>query len=88
MSKGKPILEWIHDFMKNQEFCNYRFKYYCKHGKCLRPNFDFISEWIDIMDNVAEFNAIEENKVPLFIGSEPELLQLYCLRKVFSLNHL
>jgi len=24
---GKPTLEWIHDFMKNQEFCNYRFKY-------------------------------------------------------------
>ena len=71
---GKPTLEWIHDFMKNQEFCNYRFKYYCKNGKCLGPNFDFISEWIDIVDNVAEFNAIEENRVPLFIGSEPELL--------------
>lgn len=74
LSNGKPTLEWIHDFMKNQEFCNYRFKYYCKNGNCLGPDFDFIAEWIDIVDNVDEFNAIEKNRVPLFIGSEPELL--------------
>ena len=37
-------------------------------------SFDFISEWIDIVDNVDEFNAVERNRVPLFIGSEPELL--------------
>jgi len=74
LSKAKPTLEWIHDFMKNQEFCNYRFKYYCENGNCLGPDFDFIAEWIDIVDNVEEFNAIERNRVPLFIGSEPELL--------------
>ena len=74
LNNGKPTLEWIHDFMKNQEFCNYRFKYYCKNGKCLGQDFDFISEWIDLVDNVDEFNAVEKNRIPLFLGSEPELL--------------
>ena len=74
LSNGKPTLEWIHDFMKNQEFCSYRFKYYCEKDLYLGPDFDFIFEWIDLVDNVAEFNAIERNRVPLFIGSEPELL--------------
>jgi hypothetical protein len=74
LRNGKPTLEWIHGFMKNQEFCNYRFKYYCENGNCYGPYFDFIAEWIDIVDNVDEFNAIERNRVPLFIGSEPELL--------------
>jgi len=74
LNNGKPTLEWIHDFMKNQEFCNYRFKYYCRNGKCLGQDFDFISEWIDLVDNVDEFNAIEKNRIPLFLGSEPELL--------------
>jgi len=74
LSNGKPTLEWIHEFMKNQEFCNYRFKYYCEDGNCYGPDFDFISEWIDLVDNVDEFNAIERNRVPLFIGSDPKLL--------------
>ena len=74
LDNGKPTLECIHDFMKNQEFCNYRFKYYCKNGKCLGQDFDFISEWIDLVDNVDEFNAVEKNRIPLFLGSEPELL--------------
>jgi hypothetical protein len=74
LNNGKPTLEWIHEFMKNTEFCNYRFKYYCEKGNRLEPNFDFISEWIDIVDNVDEFNAIEKNRIPLFLGSEPELL--------------
>jgi len=60
--------------MKNQEFCNYSFKYYCKNDKCLGQDFDFISEWIDLVDNVDEFNAVEKNRIPLFLGSEPELL--------------
>ena len=74
LNNGKPTLEWIHEFMKNQESCNYRFKYYCRNGKCLGQDFDFISEWIDLVDNVDEFNAIEKNRIPLFLGSEPELL--------------
>lgn len=74
LSNGKPTLEWIHDFMKNQEFCNYRFKYYCEDGNCLGPDFDFITEWIDLVDDVDEFNAIKKNRLPLFLGSTPELL--------------
>ena len=74
LSNGKPTLEWILGFMKNQEFCSYRFKYYCKNDNCLGPDFDFVSEWIDIVDNMDEFNAFEMNRVPLFIGSKPELL--------------
>lgn len=73
LSKGKPTLEWIHDFMQNQEYGKYRFKYYCKDSNYLGA-FDFISEWIDLVDDVDEFNAIEKNRVPLFLGSTPELL--------------
>lgn len=74
LSNGKPTFKWTHGFMRNQEFCNYRFKYYCKDGNCLGPDFDFIAEWIDLVDDVNEFNAIEKNRVPIFIGSDPELL--------------
>jgi len=74
LNKGKPTLEWIHDFMENKEFCNYRFKYYCKDGNCHASNFDFIKDWIDVTDDVDEFNTIEKNTVPLFLGSTPELI--------------
>lgn len=74
LSNGKPTLEWIHDFMENQEFRNFRFKYYCKDDICLGADFDFITEWIDLVDDVDEFNTIEKNRVPLFLGSTPELL--------------
>ena len=74
LNNGKPTLEWIHDFMKNQEFCNYRFKYYCKNGKCLGQDFEFISEWIDLVSDLEEFNRFEINRIPLIVGDQFDML--------------
>lgn len=71
--KSKPKnLEWINSYLKDDRFKNVRFKYYIEDDKFL--GFEFISEWIDLVSDLEEFNCFEINRIPLIVGDQFQLL--------------
>lgn len=52
--------------MKDDRFKNVRFKYYIEDDEFV--NFEFISEWIDLVSDLEEFNRFEINRIPLIVG--------------------
>ncbi len=65
-------LEWITSYMKDDRFKNVRFKHYIEDDKFL--GFEFISEWIDLVSDLEEFNRFEINRIPLIVGDQFEML--------------
>jgi len=71
--KSKPKnLEWITSYRKDFRFKDVRFKFYIEDDMFI--NFEFISEWIDLISDLEEFNRFEINRIPLIVGDQFELL--------------
>ena len=71
--KSKPKnLEWISSYRKDHRFKDVRFKFYIEDDMSI--NFEFISEWIDLVSDLEEFNRFEINRIPLIVGDQFELL--------------
>lgn len=58
--------------MKDHRFKDVRFKYYIEDDEFV--NFEFISEWIDLVSDLEEFNRFEINRIPLIVGDQFEML--------------
>ena len=58
--------------MKDDRFKNVRFKYYIEDDEVV--NFAFISEWIDLVSDLEEFNRFEINRIPLIVGDQFDML--------------
>ncbi len=67
--ESKPSLDWVPLFIKDERFNDYRFKIFSPNGTVTFA-FDFISEWIDIVTDIEEFNSFEIRRIPLFIGTQ------------------
>jgi|GEM_PF-5519652 len=52
--------------MKDHRFKDVRFKFYIEDDMLI--NFEFISEWIDFISDLEEFNRFEINRIPLIVG--------------------
>ena len=65
-------LDWINSYMKDDRFKNIRFKYYIEDDEFLV--FEFISEWIDLVSDLEEFNRFEINRIPLIVGDQFDML--------------
>jgi len=64
----KHNLYWLKHFWENQEFGSFRFKRLDK-GFNGYPSFDFDESLLDIV-NLDAFIKVEENRIPLFIGTQ------------------
>ena len=65
MNSRPPTLMWLNHFFDDEKFGAIRFK-------CLDkgyPRFDFDDKLIDIVSDF-DFSKIENNRIPLFIGSQ------------------
>lgn len=62
---SNPTLNWINSFLKNPNWKHLKFKK-LKSGY---PQFDFPDELVDEVD-LEEFISEDNNRIPLFIGSQ------------------